>query len=62
MINIFGIRFTSKAEKKRQHKIFVIAIKTKQAQYIIEHDAYFNRIDVLCAAGYLASLLKEEYA
>lgn len=62
MIKIFGIRFTSKAEKERQHKIFVIAIKTRRAQYIIEHDAYFNRVDVERAASYLASLLEEDNA
>ena len=62
MIKIFGIRFTSKAEKERQHKIFVIAIKTKQAQYIIEHDGWFNRMDVERAVSYLASLLEEDYA
>jgi len=61
-MKIFGIRFTSKADKQRQNKIFEMSLKSKQAQYILEHSTAFNIQTYAAATAYLASLLDESYA
>ena len=62
MIKIFGIRFTTKAEKQRQNKLFEMSLKSNQARYILEHAAKFNDEAFAAATAYLANLLDEQYA